>query len=69
MLCRRTDLLCRCKDLHCIFWWGAVLSCLYLAEPRCCTWAFSSWGKLGLLFIVVCGLLSVVLSLVGEHGL
>ena len=46
---------------------GPVLSCLYLAEPRCCTWAFSSWGKLGLLIVVVRGLLIVVVSFVGEH--
>ena len=36
---------------------------------RFCTWAFSSCGKRGLLFIVVCGLLMVVASLVVEHGL
>ena len=36
---------------------------------RCCTWAFSSCGKRGLLFIVVCGLLIVVASLVVEHRL
>ena len=36
---------------------------------RCCTWAFSSCGELGLLFVVVCGLLIAVASLVVEHGL
>ena len=36
---------------------------------RCCTWAFSSWGEQGLLFIAVRGLLIVVASLVAEHGL
>ena len=35
----------------------------------CCVWAFSSCGERGLLFIVVCGLLIVVASLVAEHGL
>ena len=35
----------------------------------CCTWAFSSCGEWGLLFIAVCGLLIVVASLVAEHGL
>ena len=35
---------------------------------RCCTWASSSYGTQGLLFIVVCGLLIVVASLVTEHG-
>ena len=36
---------------------------------RCCARAFSSCGEWGLLFIVVCGLLIVVASLVAEHGL
>ena len=36
---------------------------------RCCSQAFSSCGKRGLLFIVVCGLLITVVSLVVEHGL
>ena len=31
---------------------------------HCCTWAFSSCGKQGLLFVEVCGLLMVVASLV-----
>ena len=31
--------------------------------------AFSSSGEWGLLFLVVCGLLIVVASLVAEHGL
>ena len=35
----------------------------------CCTWAFSSCYKQGLLFIAVCGLLIAVASLVVEHGL
>ena len=35
----------------------------------CCTWAFSSYGERGLLFVVVCGLLIAVVSLVAEHGL
>ena len=35
---------------------------------RCCAPAFSSCGKRGLLFVVVCGLIEVV-SLVVEHGL
>ena len=35
----------------------------------CCTWAFSSCGKRGLLFVAVCGLLTAVASLVAEHGL
>ena len=36
---------------------------------RCCTWAFSSCGKRGLLFIAVRGLLTAVASLAAEHGL
>ena len=36
---------------------------------RCCAGAFSSCGEWGLLFIVVCGLLIAVASLVAEHGL
>ena len=33
------------------------------------SWAFSSCGERGLLFIAVCGLLIAVASLVAEHGL
>ena len=36
---------------------------------RCCTWAFSSYGERGLLFVVVHRLLIAVASLVTEHGL
>ena len=35
----------------------------------CCSWAFSSCGERGLLFVAVHGLLIVVASLVAEHGL
>ena len=35
----------------------------------CCARAFSSCGERGLLFVVVRGLLTVVASLVEEHGL
>ena len=35
----------------------------------CCTRAFSSCGKWGLLFVAVCGLLIAVAPLVAEHGL
>ena len=34
----------------------------------CCTWAFSSCGERGLLFVAVRGLLTVVASLVAELG-
>ena len=36
---------------------------------HCCVWAFSSCGKLGLLFVMVRGILIVVSSLVAEHVL
>ena len=36
---------------------------------RCCSWAFSSCGEWGLLFVAVRGLLIAVASLVAEHGL
>ena len=44
---------------------------LFLAAVglRCCTQAFSSCGKRGLLFVAVRGLLIAVASLVVEHGL
>ena len=35
----------------------------------CCAQAFSSYGERGLLFVAVRGLLTVVASLVAEHGL
>ena len=36
---------------------------------HCCSQAFSSCGERGLLFVAVCGLLTVVTSLVVEHRL
>ena len=36
---------------------------------RCCTWAFSSCGERGLLFVGVPGLLIAVASLVAGHRL
>ena len=35
----------------------------------CCVQVFSSCGEWGLLFVAVSGLLTVVASLVAEHGL
>ena len=35
----------------------------------CCMWAFYSCSEQGLLFVVVCGLLIEVASLVEEHRL
>ena len=46
-----------------IFGGGTVLGL------RCCTRAFSSCSKQGLLFLAVRGLLIAVASLVAEHGL
>ena len=43
--------------------------CMAALGLRCCVWAFSSCGERGLLFVAVCGLLIVVVSLVAEHGL
>ena len=45
--------------------------CLFLAALglRCCTWAFSSCGEQGLLFVEVHGFLIVVAFLVAEDGL
>ena len=41
----------------------------WLHRVCCCAWPFSSCSKWGLLFVVVCGLLIVVASLVADHGL
>ena len=48
-----------------------ILLILFLAALGlcCCMQAFSSCGEQGLLFVVVCGLLIVVASLVAEHRL
>ena len=45
--------------------------CLFLAALglRCCAQAFPSCSELGLLFVTVRGLLTVVASLVAERGL
>ena len=46
-----------------IYFFSAVLGLC------CCAWAFSSCGERVLLFVVVRRLLTVVASLVAEHGL
>ena len=48
--------------LFIIYFW----LCWVFAAAR---WLFSSCGEPGLLFVVVCGLLIAVASLVAEHGL
>ena len=53
-----------CAIIHFLFFGGGAVLGL-----RCYAWAFSSCGERGLLFIVVCVLLTVVASLVAEHGL
>ena len=55
-----------------IFMYFFFLNFIYLFLAalglHCCTWAFSSWGEQGLLFVAVRGLLMVA-SLVAEHRL
>ena len=51
------------KLFICLFLFLAVLG------RRCCLQAFSSCGERGLLFVAVCGLLTVLASLVADHGL
>ena len=48
-----------------------ILFILFLAALGlcCCMPVFSSCSERGLLFVAVCGLLTVVTSLVVEHGL
>ena len=48
-----------------------VLIYLFLSALglHCCTWAFSSCGERGLLFVVVLRLLTAVASLTAEHRL
>ena len=62
---------CRSRFVYSFFLIYLFFIYLFLAllSLRCCTWAFSSCGDQGLLFIVVCGLLTAVASLVAEHGL
>ena len=57
-ICIHTNI---CVFVHTDFFSFLVLVVLGL---RCCGGAFSSCGKQGLLFVVVCGLLIVVASLV-----
>ena len=45
-----------------------IYLCLAALGLRCCTWAFSSCGEWGLLFLAVRGLLSGGLSLLWSMG-
>ena len=61
---------CPCPFLFYLFYFFIILY-IYLAALGLCFCArdFSSCGEQGLLFVVVCGLLITVASLVAEHGL
>ena len=56
---------------HFLFLFFSFFLSLFLAALGLCCYArsFSSCGEQGLLFVVVCGLLIAVASLVAEHGL
>ena len=56
----------RCSRNTC--WIRSIFFCMCVCL-RCCTQAFFSCGKRGLLFLAVHGLLTAVASLVVEHGL
>ena len=59
----------RVKVSNLVFFVCLVLVLLAALGLHGCTQAFSSGSKRGLLFVVVCGLLIAVASLVAEHGL
>ena len=53
-----------------LLFFNFIFKLIYLLAAlglRCRTWAFSSCGEWGLLFVAVRGLLVVVASLVSEH--
>ena len=52
-----------------IFIYLFIIIFLAVLGLRCCVWAFSSCSEWGLLFVVGCGPLIAVASLVEEHGL
>ena len=56
---------------HNLLFFKKLFIYLFLAALgfRCCTWAFSSCGERGLLFVAVSRLLIAVAFLVAEHGL
>ena len=55
--------------LNILFIYLFIFLFLAVLGLRCCERAFSSCGEPGLLFVVVCGLLIAVASLVEEHRL
>ena len=52
-----------------VFFYKFIYLFLAALGLHCCVQVFSSCGEQRLLFIVVCGLLIAVASLVVEHGL
>ena len=57
--------------LHCSFLLLLLFNFIFIyllvaLGLHCPTWAFSSWIEQGLLFVVACGLLIAVVSLVAE---
>ena len=66
LICEVFFLFFVCLFLINLFIYLFILAVLGL---HCCVWAFSSCGKRGPLFVVVCGLLIAVASLVAEHRL
>ena len=65
------ELLCMTNDCFSLFFLINLFIYLFLAVLGlcCCSWAFSSCGERGLLFVAVRGLLIVMASLVAELGL
>ena len=59
------------SEIRHLLWLLKKLIDLFVAALglHCCMRAFSSCGEQGLLFVVACGLLIAVASLVAEHGL
>ena len=57
------------KDTMTLLFLSSTYLFLAALGLSCCTWAFSSCGERGLLFVAVRGLLIAVASLVVEHGL
>ena len=58
-----------CTTVFVLFCFGFGLCFLAAVGLRYCVRAFSSCSERGLLFVVVCGLLIAVASLVVEHSL
>ena len=59
----------KCFDWHLKIFIHLFIYFLAALGLCCCVWAFSSCSEQRLLFVVVCGFLIAVASLVVEHGL